>query len=201
MDGRGVETGLLPIKDTEYQYTYFTPVGLDHLIGHNPAFAAQLERTIQLYRGQDHFRIGDLLREHAEDPETRQTFYLVLHDKDVIVSTCRLLYNAERRFGYINLVYTNPEYRGRQICQHTIGFLIQKTKGMIDTYELDVDSDNGAAKTCYERNGFAVVAENKEEKEYKMRRTGEAKARKARKTRKVRKVRKARKANSRRFVN
>jgi RimJ/RimL family protein N-acetyltransferase len=185
-----LEKGTIAIKETEYQYTYFNPVGLRTLMEHTPAFAAQLERTIQLYRGQDHFRIGDLLREHAEDPETRQTFYLVLHDKDVIVSTCRLLYKAEARFGYINLVYTNPEYRGRQICQHTLELMIQKTKGMIDTYELDVDSDNGAAKTCYERSGFAVVAENKEEKEYKMRRTGEAKARKTRKARKARKARK-----------
>jgi RimJ/RimL family protein N-acetyltransferase len=159
-----------------------------------------LEKAIQLYRGQDHFRIGELFREHEEDPTKPQTFYLVLHEGDTIVSTCRLLYNAEARFGYINLVYTNPEYRGRQICQHTLGFLIQKMKGMIDTYELDVDADNEAAKTCYGRNGFVIVDENKEEKQYKMRHTGGAKARKARKTRKTRKARKARKARrSRKF--
>ena len=196
MEEGALKTGVLTIKEKEYQYTWFTPVGLRHLLEHRPAFTAQLERAIQLFRGQDHFRIGDLFWEHEEDPTKPQTFYLVLHEGDTIVSTCRLLYNAEARFGYINLVYTNPEYRGRQICQHTLGFLIQTMKGMIDTYELDVDTNNEAAKTCYGRNGFVIVDENKEEKQYKMRRipvVEGAKVRKARKTRKTRKARRSRK--------
>ena len=187
------EKGTLDIKEKKYQYRLLTVMGLLDLIRDERPFSNKLERTIQSYRGQDHFRIHDLLLEHIYDETRPQTLYLVVHEEE-IVSTCRLLYNPETRVGYINLVYTNPTYRGQQICQHTINLMIQKTKEFIDTYELEVDVENEPAKKCYERNGFVIVEENKEDKTYRMRREkkagGSTRRKKIRKTIKTRKTRK-----------
>jgi RimJ/RimL family protein N-acetyltransferase len=133
------------------------------------AFTKAFESTIQTYREDAAFRIEDLIYENKDDPVHPEVLFLVLLNGREIVSTCRLLYDTKHRYGYINLVYTNPMYRGQKICQHSIEFLLRKTKRDVDNYELDVLTANEAAKKCYENNNFTVVKANKKDRTVLMR--------------------------------
>ena len=65
-------------------------------------------------------------------PDNVATYFIVI---GFVVSTLRLYYNIEKQSGYINLVYTNPDYRGQKICQSNIDYMIQLTKKYIKKYD------------------------------------------------------------------
>jgi ribosomal protein S18 acetylase RimI-like enzyme len=100
------------------------------------------------------------------DPDT-QTRYSIIHKKNTIVSTSRLIYSKNK--GYINLVYTNPEFRGCKICQNHIRHLIGLHKDFTKKYELEVDTDNIPAIKCYENIGFKKISIDKKLNIYLMR--------------------------------
>jgi ribosomal protein S18 acetylase RimI-like enzyme len=58
-------------------------------------------------------------------------------------------------------------YRGQKICQNNIKFILDATKRLINTFELEVDITNSAAIKCYENNGFKIIKE--EDQSYLMR--------------------------------
>jgi len=154
--------GTVRIGDAEYQTKLFTIRGLLHIIRHEKEFAKRLEKAIQTYRGHDEFRLGYLVLEYLDDEPDAETLILVLSDPskgDAIVSTCRLSYTLAKQSGYINLVYTSEEFRGKRICQHTIGHLIETTKHGLVRYVLHVDKSNAAAIKCYEKNGFVITGD------------------------------------------
>jgi len=185
--------GAVRIGDAEYQTKLFTIRGLLHIIRNQKPFASRLEKAIQTYRGHDEFRLGYLVLEYLDDePDDAETLILVLSDPskgDAIVSTCRLSYSLAKKSGYISLVYTSEEFRGKGICQHTIGHLLETTKHGLDHYHLLVDKPNAAAIKCYEKNGFVITRDgehNTHRMELDVSKAGGAGKRKTRKTRRRR---------------
>jgi ribosomal protein S18 acetylase RimI-like enzyme len=185
--------GAVRIGDAEYQTKLFTIRGLLHIIRNQKPFASRLEKAIQTYRGHDEFRLGYLVLEYLDDePDDAETLILVLSDPskgDAIVSTCRLSYSLAKKSGYISLVYTSEEFRGKGICQHTIGHLLETTKHGLDHYNLLVDKANVAAIKCYEKNGFVITGDGEKDThrmELDRSKAGGAGKRKTRKTRRRR---------------
>lgn len=111
--------GSLTIGDTEYKTTLVNFWGLIYLIRHEKDFANRLEKAIKLFREQPKFEMYELFIEHVYDVEhiyddpRSETLYLTLSLGDEIVSTCRLTYNLSEQSGYISLVYTSEEFRGK----------------------------------------------------------------------------------------
>jgi ribosomal protein S18 acetylase RimI-like enzyme len=146
----------IKINKKRYNYKLFDTNELLQLIKYEDHFIKLFTDTIKIYRGEASFIIMDLIDEYINSPLDSITKYSVIYKKNVIISTCRLIYNKKR--GYFNLVYTNPEYRGQQICQNHIKHLIYLNKG-IKIYELHVLKNNLSAIKCYENIGFKKIKE------------------------------------------
>jgi RimJ/RimL family protein N-acetyltransferase len=98
----------------------------------------------------------NIVNEAAKDK--RKTKIALTYDGSTVISTARLLCPDKGRCE-INMVYTNPKYRNKKICQENIKLLIELTsdKYNIYTYELDVETNNESAIKCYKKNGFIFV--------------------------------------------
>ena len=112
-----------------------------------------LEKSIGLLRNSNKFQIIGLIYEDLRDhPSITQ--YFIIYKNDEIISTSRII--SSKKSAYINMVFTNPKYRGKKICQNNIQKLIKLTDNF-NTYELEVEPDNVPAIKCYESIGFKYV--------------------------------------------
>jgi len=161
-----IQNGSITINHKKYKFSIFDTDGLIDLIRKNKKFIEALQQSIRLFRQDPKFYISELLNEYR--PE-HVTTYFIIYKKDVVVSTLRLYSNVVKKSGYINLVYTNPDYRGQKICQTNIATMIELTP-YIKKYELVVDVDNIPALTCYIKNGFKKIRK-KSNMEYLLRLT------------------------------
>ena len=146
------------INKKKYNYKLFDTSELIELIRYDKKFIKLLEDTIKIYRNNDKFIITNLVNEYINSEINTQTKYSIIYKKNIIVSTCRFIYN--KKLGYFNLVYTNPDYRGQQICQNHIKHLINLSREYINKYELHVLKDNIPAIKCYENIGFKKIKED-----------------------------------------
>ena len=112
----------IKINEKVYNYKLFDTVELIKLIKTDDKFIKLFANTIQKYRNNESFIIMDLIDEYLNSEINTMTKYSIIYKKGVIISTCRIIYS--QKLGYFNLVYTNPKYRGQQICQNHIRHLI-----------------------------------------------------------------------------
>jgi RimJ/RimL family protein N-acetyltransferase len=147
------------INKKKYNYKLFDTNELIELIRHDKKFIEALENTIKIYRKNENFKIFDLIREYIHSKLDDITNYFIIYKKDIIISTLRFYYNLKKKSGYFNLVYTNPDYRGQQICQNSIKYLIELNEKICNKFELEVDIDNASAIKCYENIGFKKIKE------------------------------------------
>ena len=145
----------IKVNNKKYDYTLIDPYQLIEFIRKKSKFILSLEKTIKIYRNEPNFIITNLVMEYINSDADTQTKYSIIHKTNTIISTCRLIYG--KNTGYINLVYTNPDYRGLKMCQNHIKHLIDLHKDSIKTYELHVDKDNIPAIKCYENIGFEII--------------------------------------------
>jgi hypothetical protein len=160
-------TSYIIINNKKYEYKIFDTFELIELIRKKSKLIKSLEETIKIYRGEPNFSIMNLIREYINSDLNTQTKYSIIHKKNTIISTSRLIYSKNK--GYINLVYTNPEFRGYKICQNHIQHLIGLHKDITKKYELEVDIDNIPAIKCYENIGFTKISTNTKLNIYLMR--------------------------------
>jgi RimJ/RimL family protein N-acetyltransferase len=153
--------GLITFNNKNYKYKFFDINGLIDIIRHKIKLKESLEEAIRKYRNMPNFKILDILKEYIYYRPDSITYYFITHKNNKIITTSRLYYYPEKEYGYINMVYTNEEYRGKGICKEGIKYLINKTKEYIKTYELEVIVDNIAALKCYEYNGFKIKKKKK----------------------------------------
>ena len=149
--------GIIKLNDKNYKYMFIDTDGLIDLIRHEPIFISSLEEELKIYRNNPNFKIFDLIKEYIYQRTDSFTYFFITYKNNTIISFARLHYYKEKQYGYINLVYTNIEYRGLGICKEGINFVINMTKRYIKTYELQVLSDNIPAIKCYEANGFKLI--------------------------------------------
>lgn len=109
-------------------------------------------KEIRIYRNTSKLTLNDFIKEY------KNPLYLILYNKTDILATSRLIIN--KKYAYINLVYTNKLYRNKKLCFNNIKLLIDLTinlkKNMI--YCLNVFKDNIAAIKCYSSCGFKIVS-------------------------------------------
>ena len=144
---------IIEINKKKYNYKLFDTNELIELSRHDKKFIKALEDTIKIYRNNNSFIITNLINEYINSEPNTITKYSVIYKRNVIVSTSRIIYN--KKSGYINLVYVNPEYRGQKICQNHIQHLIKLIN--LSKYELHVLKDNTPALKCYENIGFKKI--------------------------------------------
>jgi len=150
----------IKINKVKYQYTLLDPYQIIKLIREKSKLIIALEETIKIYRKEPNCTIFNLLREYINSDPTTETKYSIVHKKNVIISTARFIYDKDKT--YINLVYTNPLYRGLKICQNHIQHYINLHNKDNKIYELEVKNDNIPAIKCYENIGFRKISENKD---------------------------------------
>jgi ribosomal protein S18 acetylase RimI-like enzyme len=156
-----MQKNTIEINKKKYNYKLFDTAELLELIRHNKPFIKLLEDAIKIYRNYDKFVINDLINEYITSKSNSITKYSIIYKKNVIVSTCRFIY--DKKLGYFNLVYVNPEYRNQQICQNHIQHIINLFKSKLHTYELSVLKNNISALKCYENIGFKKIKDNNRE--------------------------------------
>jgi len=163
-----LNNGTIKMNNQNYNYKLIDTIDLINLIISDNKFIKNLENTIKIYRNEQDFNILNLIKEHIYHNENNKNgyvdigIYFIIYKDDDIISTLKFIYNLKKKYGYFNMIYTNPKYRGKKICQHNIKYLIDLTKKYIKKYELEVDVTNIPAIKCYENNGFKKI------KKYKM---------------------------------
>lgn len=146
------------LNNIKYESIIFNINGLIKLMKIKPNLITSFGQSIASLRKTPIFDVYNLIKENVRFyPETN--IFHIIHLNDLCITTARLIYtlNSNLKNAYINMVYTNPEYRGKQLCQTNINILIKKTKKIFNLYELEVNPDNTAAIKCYEKLGFNYV--------------------------------------------
>lgn len=72
------------------------------------------------------------------------------------------VYSADQRVAALGNITTAPAARGRGLATKVTAALCRSLLQTVDLIGLNVRADNGAAIACYQRLGFAVVAEYEE---------------------------------------
>ena len=92
----------------------------------------------------------NISNEAAKDK--RKTKIALTYDGSTVISTARLLCpSTDKGRCEINMVYTNPAYRGKGYAMKSVKKLTKKAKGKV---YLKVKKKNTSAKRCYTKAGF-----------------------------------------------
>jgi predicted GNAT family acetyltransferase len=105
------------------------------------------EKSIKDLRGHK-VSYEDIMNEAAK--EKRTTKIALTYDGTTVISTARLLCPPTGRCE-INMVYTNPAYRGQGYAMKSVKKLTKKAKKKV---YLIVKKNNTSAKRCYSKAGF-----------------------------------------------
>ena len=105
------------------------------------------EKSIKDLRGHE-VSYEDIMNEAAK--EKRTTKIALTYDGTTVISTARLLCPPTGRCE-INMVYTNPAYRGQGYAMKSVKKLTKKAKRKV---YLIVKKNNTSAKRCYAKAGF-----------------------------------------------
>ena len=105
------------------------------------------ESSIKDLRGHN-VSYENIVNEAAKDKRT--TKIALTYDGTTVISTARLLCPDKGRCE-INMVYTNPAYRGQGYAMKSVKRLTKKAKGRV---YLIVKKNNTSAKRCYKKAGF-----------------------------------------------
>ena len=152
-----INNGSIVINENRFKYKIFDTDGLIDIIRHNKKFSDLFEDSIRKYRNAPQFEIFQLVREYITYRPDSVLVYFIIYKNGEIVSMLRFYYYVKKSYGYFNLVYTNPKYRGQGICQNMVRFIIDNSKKYIKKYELEVITNNIPAIKCYEKVGFKYI--------------------------------------------
>lgn len=154
--------GKLKIKDLNKNYNYilFNTLQLINLKKTNPELINSFENIVKEHRKKPEFTINFLINENFNYYPFECIYFLIYSNIDnIIISTSRIIFKD--KCAYINMVYTNKDYRNKKVCHINISKLIKLTKKYFDIYELEVKADNIYAKKCYENIGFKFIKNTK----------------------------------------
>ena len=107
------------------------------------------ENSIKDLRGHS-VSYENIVNEAAKDKRT--TKIALTYDGTTVISTARLLCpSTDKGRCEINMVYTNPAYRGQGYAMKSVKKLTKKAKRKV---YLIVKKNNTSAKRCYAKAGF-----------------------------------------------
>jgi predicted GNAT family acetyltransferase len=104
------------------------------------------EECIRDFRKEKLFKVENVIEEAEKDKRITKIF--LIYEGDTVIFTSRLLCGSTCE---INMVYTNPLYRGQGYCFSGLRKVLRKTKKQI---YLGVRKNNKPAIACYEKVGF-----------------------------------------------
>ena len=110
--------------------------------------AKSFESGIKDLRNQTRFSYTDIVKESEKD--SRDVRIALLISGNTVIFVTRVLKKGTT--VEINMVYTNPKFRGKGYCKNTLKKIIQKTRAV--NFFLDVKKNNIPAISCYEKIGF-----------------------------------------------
>jgi ribosomal protein S18 acetylase RimI-like enzyme len=110
--------------------------------------AKSFETCIKDLRNQTRFTYTDILKESEKDK--RDVRIALLISGNTVIFITRILKKGTT--AEINMVYTNPKFRGKGYCKNILKKIIQKTRAV--NFFLDVKKNNIPAINCYEKIGF-----------------------------------------------
>ena len=153
-----INNGTIIINNNKYKYKIFDTDGLIDIIRHNKKFCDLFLDAIRKYRNTPHFfDIFQIVREYITYRPDSELVYFVIYKKGEIVSMLRFYYYIKKSYGYFNMVYTNPKFRGQGMCQNMVKYIVESSKKYIKKYELEVIENNIPAIKCYEKVGFKYI--------------------------------------------
>ena len=152
-----IKNSTIIINNKKYKYKIFDTDGLIDIIRHNKKLCGIFEDTIKIYRNEPNFVIFNLIKEYILFRSDSKLIYFIIYKNDEIVSMLRYYYYIKKSYGYFNMVYTNPKFRGQGICQNMVKFIVESSKKYIKKYELSVAENNIPAIKCYEKVGFKYI--------------------------------------------
>ena len=149
----------------KYKYIYCDLHALYVKCTQNPTFSDSLVSIVSIHRGRTFnlFEFGIEYFRHKEDKQKMK--FLIITDKNKIISISRVSYNTKQNVGILALVHTLQQYRGQGLCQLNIKKLIKYTqkRSKITFYKLGVDVSNTTAVKCYQKCGFKIKNTIKED--------------------------------------
>ena len=84
--------------------------------------------------------------------------YFIIYIKDKIIACCRInQINKNIKTAFIDMVFTNPEYKDKTIFKNSIKILIELTGYYFNKYELETTSKNIKAIQYYKENGLKYI--------------------------------------------
>jgi len=143
----------IEIENTKYNILIFDNKELKQYIKTKSKIFINYEKAIKEYRELKNFNLEHLLKETYKN---MNVIYLIIYKNDTYKNICsmsRLYY--KNKTGYINMVYTAPNYRGKGLCYNNLKILMSLKK--LNKYNLDVKTKNIAAINCYKKLGFIEV--------------------------------------------
>jgi len=151
------------------------------LMERSPALRQSFEKCIKDMRRLSRFEYSYLVKESEKD--TRTTKIFLIYTATECVFSARLLCGDRCE---INMVYTNPLYRGQGYCSNSLRKMVAMVVDK-DVF-LHVKKSNGAAIHCYEKAGFVKTKEMGVFWEMVIRKPRKSRTQKIRKTRKIHKM-------------
>jgi len=152
------EKNSLIINQINYDMKIFDNKHLKKMIKTDKKYIRELEKNINNLRKNESkkFKIEDLFKEKYND---MNVLYITLNKEEHFVSICRIYY--KKKMGYINLVYTNPNYKTKCITCNYLKSMMYLLQDKITIYNLDVHVNNLEDIKCYEKVGFIIKEKTK----------------------------------------
>jgi hypothetical protein len=150
--------GILKIKDLNKKYNYilFNTLQLINFKKTNSELINSFENIVKEHREKPLFNICNLINENFNYYPFECLYFIIYSNIDKnIISTSRIIFKDN--CAYIDMVYTNKDYRNKKVCTINISKLIKLTKKYFNIYELEVRPNNIYAIKCYENIGFKFI--------------------------------------------
>ena len=158
------------VANVKYQYILCSTVKLFAFLRNHQNLKQSFLGLMVQHRNQ-RFDLTDFaMEEYLYSNQNKKIKYCVIFNSNHIVSTLRIIYNADaKENGYLNLVHTNESFRGRKLCTTNLQIIVKFAKHFnLSTLLLNVNNDNDTAIKCYTRCGFTLLKKNDVERKMQL---------------------------------
>lgn len=126
-----IKNSTIKINNNKYKYKIFDTYDLIDIIRHDKKFCDLFEDSVRKYRNAPLFEIFQLVREYIIYRPDSELVYFVIYKKGEIVGILRFYYYIKKSYGFFNMVYTNPKFRGQGICQNMMKYIVKSSKNIL----------------------------------------------------------------------